>query len=230
MGNSEYNLITFLFKNPDLAAVLGVFALILTIAGYFSNKKRANVEETLLGSFGLNKEVSLIKYNNPIIDMPSRGTSIFKDLILSHKDPSLYIFTKTNLPDKYSSAPVTKVFSFSSRNKAIYPSFTLRPEGTFGKYKQDIKYDAHPLFSESFYLVPLGNRENHKRVYKLFDDKSLHDYLLSEMITLLTQPINIESNGKQVFYYWDGFDFVLERFPEVLCVLERFHEKYFNTE
>ena len=64
-------------------------------------------------------------------------------------------------------------------------------------------------------------------LYKLFDDESLHDYLLSEMITLFTQPINIESNGKQVFYFWDGFDFVLERFPEVLRVLKRFHEKYF---
>ena len=114
MGNSEYNLIIFLFKNPDVAAVLGIFALILTIEGYFSNKKRANVEETLLGSVGLNKEVSPIKYNNPIIDMPSRGTSTFKDLIVSYKDPSLCIFTKTNLHNKYSSAPVTKVFSFLS--------------------------------------------------------------------------------------------------------------------
>ena len=229
MGNSEYDIIIFLFKNPDVAAVLGVFALILTIAAYFSNKKRTNVEESLLESYGLDKKVSPIKYNNPIIDMPSRGTSIFKDLIRSAKDPSLYIFTKTNLPGKYSSAPVTKVFSFLCRNKTKYPSFALRPEGVFGKYKQDIKYDAHPIFSKSFYLVPLGSRENYEKVHKLFDDESLHDYLLSEMITLFTQPINIESNGKQVFYYWDGFDFVLERFPEVLSVLKKFHEKYFDT-
>ena len=229
MGNSEYDIIIFLFKNPDVAAVLGVFALILTIAAYFSNKKRTNVEESLLESYGLDKKVSSIKYNNPIIDMPSRGTSIFKDLIRSAKDPSLYIFTKTNLPGKYSSAPVTKVFSFLCRNKTKYPSFALRPEGVFGKYKQDIKYDAHPIFSKSFYLVPLGSRENYEKVHKLFDDESLHDYLLSEMITLFTQPINIESNGKQVFYYWDGFDFVLERFPEVLSVLKKFHEKYFDT-
>ena len=230
MWNSEYNLIIFLFKNPNILAILAVFAVILIVAGYFSNKKRANVEETLLGSYGLDKKVSPIKYNDPIIDMPSRGTSIFKDLIVSDKDPSLHIFTKTNLPDKYSSAPVTKVFSFLSRNKTKYPSFTLRPEGVFGKYKRDIKYDAHPIFSKSFYLEPFGGRENHERVHKLFDDKSLHDYLLSEMITLFTQPINIESNGKQVFYYWDGFDFVLERFPEILSVLKRFHEKYFDTE
>lgn len=229
MGNSEYDIIIFLFKNPDVAAVLGVFALILTIAAYFSNKKRTNVEESLLESYGLDKKVSSIKYNNPIIDMPSRGTSIFKDLIRSAKDPSLYIFTKTNLPGKYSSAPVTKVFSFLCRNETKYPSFALRPEGVFGKYKQDIKYDAHPIFSKSFYLVPLGSRENYEKVHKLFDDESLHDYLLSEMITLFTQPINIESNGKQVFYYWDGFDFVLERFPEVLSVLKKFHEKYFDT-
>ena len=228
MGNSEYDIIIFLFKNPDVAAVLGVFALILTIAAYFSNKKRTNVEESLLESYGLDKKVSSIKYNNPIIDMPSRGTSIFKDLIRSAKDPSLYIFTKTNLPGKYSSAPVTKVFSFLCRNETKYPSFALRPEGVFGKYKQDIKYDAHPIFSKSFYLVPLGSRENYEKVHKLFDDESLHDYLLSEMITLFTQPINIESNGKQVFYYWDGFDFVLERFPEVLSVLKKFHEKYFD--
>ena len=229
MGNSEYDIIIFLFKNPDVAAVLGVFALILTIAAYFSNKKRTNAEESLLESYGLDKKVSSIKYNNPIIDMPSRGTSIFKDLIRSAKDPSLYIFTKTNLPGKYSSAPVTKVFSFLCRNKTKYPSFALRPEGVFGKYKQDIKYDAHPIFSKSFYLVPLGSRENYEKVHKLFDDESLHDYLLLEMITLFTQPINIESNGKQVFYYWDGFDFVLERFPEVLSVLKKFHEKYFDT-
>lgn len=229
MGNSEYDIIIFLFKNPDVAAVLGVFALILTIAAYFSNKKRTNVEKSLLESYGLDKKVSSIKYNNPIIDMPSRGTSIFKDLIRSAKDPSLYIFTKTNLPGKYSSAPVTKVFSFLCRNETKYPSFALRPEGVFGKYKQDIKYDAHPIFSKSFYLVPLGSRENYEKVHKLFDDESLHDYLLSEMITLFTQPINIESNGKQVFYYWDGFDFVLERFPEVLSVLKKFHEKYFDT-
>ena len=44
MGNSEYDIIIFLFKNPDVAAVLGVFALILTIAAYFSNKKRTNVK------------------------------------------------------------------------------------------------------------------------------------------------------------------------------------------
>ena len=74
--------------------------------------------------------------------MPSRGASIFKNPIFSDKDPGLYIFIKTNLSDKYSAAAVTKVFSFLSRNKTKYPSFTLRPEGVFGKYKRDIKYDA----------------------------------------------------------------------------------------
>ena len=113
MWNSEYNLIIFLFKNPNIAAVLAVFAVILIIAGYFSNKKRTNVEETLLRSYGLDKKVSPIKYNNPIIDMPSRGTSIFKDLIVSDKDPSLFIFTKTNLPDKYSTTKQSRLVNLA---------------------------------------------------------------------------------------------------------------------
>ena len=158
---------------------------------------------------------------------------MFKSLILSKIDTNLAIFTW--LVPNYSSWNANqqevqvRVFSFASSKGNKFPLFNLQPEGFYGKFKTSIKYELHTDFSKSFYLTPLGGGENAKKVKELFDDPSLHEYLFSNMTAVFSKHINIESNGKRIFYYWDTHDMVVERFPEIIRELKTLHDKYFDT-
>jgi len=223
----------------DTGASIGLvtFVLVFLAAIHFSKKRRFRVEEALLTDYHLNRTALIINDDNPIIDMPSRKikTGMFKNLILSKIDTNLAIFTWLVPFTNYSSWSAdqqevqVRVFSFASSKGNKFPLFNLQPEGFYGKFKTSIKYELHTDFSKSFYLTPLGGGENAKKVKELFDDPSIHEYLFSNMTAVFSKHINIESNGKRIFYYWDTHDMVVERFPEIIRELKTLHDKYFDT-
>ena len=73
-----------------------------------------------------------------------------------------------------------------------------------------------------FFLKSLGDKKNKLEVEKLFKNFSLQKKLLSK-------PLNIESNGDVMFYYWDRYKFPVEEFEERISEVEFLHDNYFDV-
>ena len=48
-------------------------------------------------------------------------------------------------------------------------------------------------------------------------------------MTSPSNPLNIESNGDVMFYYWDRYKFPVEEFEERISEVEFLHDNYFDV-
>jgi hypothetical protein len=218
--------------DPKLVELL-IFALfviaVLSIL-YIRNKK----ENALLKSFGL--EVSN-EYKK--IDMPpssqslGRGTgrvinfqSYSKPLTSIH-NRNLFIFCWSTPWIKNTSA-ITTVFSLTNKRGRKFPKFICGTRGMLDQIKY-VDYSEHQEFSSKFHLT--SQDETDEEVRKLFDNPSLHEYLLKNKDTGMFSDsiMSIESNGNKIFYYWWNYRVPTKKFPEIISDIENLHAQYFDV-
>lgn len=212
----------------NLLAVLSfVMSSLVVFAFVFIRNQKENA---LLKSFGLkvSNESENFRANKtkPKIDMPPSSQSIvriqsyFRPITSIH-NRNLLIFT-WNTPNGRSSA-AQRVFSLTSKRGRKFPKFICRPEGLFDKIKNDgdIDYLEHQEFSSKFHLTSQDVTD--QEVRKLFDNPSLHEYLLKN------KTMSIESNGNKIFYYWWNYPVPAKKFPEIISDIENLHAQYFDV-
>ena len=190
---------------------------------------RDRKEDALLKSFGLKPskryETFRASKTRTKIDMPPSSQSIariqsYQKPITSIHNRDLLIFT-WNTPKALYHA-TQRVFSLTSKKGRKFPKFICRPQGLLDKIKNDIdiNYSEHKEFSLEFHLT--SQEVTDKEVRKLFDNLSLHEYLLRN------KTMGIESNGNKIFYFWYGNRVPADRFPEIITELENLHAQYFD--
>ena len=119
-----------------------------------------------------------------------------------------------------------RIFSLASKRGKKFPKFICRPEGLFDKIKDkitnddDIDYSEHQEFSSKFHLTSQDVTD--QEVRKLFDNPSLHEYLLKN------KNMSIESNGNKIFYYRWNHRVPAKEFPEIISDIENLHAQYFD--
>jgi hypothetical protein len=218
--------------DPKLVELL-IFALfviaVLSIL-YIRNQK----ENALLKSFGL--EVSN-EYKK--IDMPpssqslGRGTgrvinfqSYSKPLTSIH-NRNLFIFCWST-PWIKNSPALTTVFSLTNKRGRKFPKFICGTRGMLDQIKY-VDYSEHQEFSSKFHLT--SQDETDEEVRKLFDNPSLHEYLLKNKDTGMFSDsiMSIESNGNKIFYYWWNYRVPAKKFPEIISEIENLHAQYFDV-
>ena len=211
-----------------------VFLVLFVIAVLAIVYIRDQKETALLKSFGLkvsNKSENFrANKTKPKIDMPPSsqsillGQSYFKPITSVH-NRNLFIFT-WNTPNGRSSA-TQRVFSLASKRGKKFPKFICRPEGLSDKIKDkitnddDIDYSEHQEFSSKFHLTSQDVTDQDVR--KLFDNPSLHEYLLKN------KNMSIESNGNKIFYYRWNHRVPAKEFPEIISDIENLHAQYFDV-
>ena len=210
-----------------------VFLVLFVIAFLAILYIRDQKENALLKSFGLqvsNKSENFrANKTKPKIDMPPSSQSIvlgqsYLRPITSLHNRDLLIFT-WNTPNGRST-DTQRVFSLASKRGKKFPKFICRPEGLFDKIKDkitndDIDYSEHQEFSSKFHLTSQDVTD--QEVRKLFDNPSLHEYLLKN------KTMSIESNGNKIFYYWWNHRVPAKEFPEIISDIENLHAQYFDV-
>ena len=211
--------------------IFALFVIAVLSILYIRNQK----ENALLKSFGLNASNKIKRFRanetKTKIDMPPSSQSFwgyqyYYKPITSIHNRDLLIFT-WNTPNGRSSV-TQRVFSLTSKRGSKFPKFICRPEGLFDKIKNDgdIDYSEHQKFSSKFHLTSqdVTNEEvTDEEVRKLFDNPSLHEYLLKN------KNMSIESNGNKIFYYWWNHRVPAKEFPEIISELENLHAQYFDV-
>ena len=210
-----------------------VFLVLFVIAFLAILYIRDQKENALLKSFGLqvsNKSENFrANKTKPKIDMPPSSQSIvlgqsYLRPITSLHNRDLLIFT-WNTPNGRST-DTQRVFSLASKRGKKFPKFICRPEGLSDKIKDkitndDIDYSEHQEFSSKFHLTSQDVTD--QEVRKLFDNPSLHEYLLKN------KRMSIESNGNKIFYYWCNYRVPAKKFPEIISEIENLHAQYFDV-
>ena len=144
-----------------------------------------------------------------------------KNPITSEKHPHMLIFLR-EINQGEAGVIETRIFRLKSKINNKFPQFTLRKEGFFDKLRKDIDYRNNPEFSNKFFLKSLSDNENKLAVEKLFKNFSLQKKLLSN-------PLNIESNGDEMFYYWERVKFPIEELPKRISEVEFLHDNFFDV-
>ena len=193
--------------------------LLIFIWGYITRRKKFNKEQVILENMGFDRS----KKNLHMLRLPSRSMWNFvinSNPITSKKYPHMLIYLRIKSEGEF--ALETRVFKLKSKTNKKFPKFYLRRESIFDKLKSDIDYRNNPEFSKKFFLKSLGKEENKLAVEKLFKNFSLQKKLISN-------PLNIESNGDEMFYYWDGVKFPVEEIPQRISEVEFLHDNYFDV-
>ena len=192
--------------------------LIGIIIGHYFNKKRFKEEDILLNKMGFNRTTESLKFS-----IPSKGWFGGKNInpITSEKYPHILIYLR-EISQGEGGVHQTRILRLKSKRNNKFPQFTLRKESFFDKLRKDIDYRNSPEFSNKFFLKSLGDNENKLAVEKLFKNFSLQKKLLSN-------PLNIESNGDEIFYYWEGVKFPLEELPQRISEVEFLHDNFFDV-
>lgn len=193
--------------------------LLIFIWGYITRRKKFNKEQVILENMGFDRS----KKNLHMLRLPSRSMWDFvinSNPITSKKYPHMLIYLRIKSEGEF--ALETRVFKLKSKTNKKFPKFYLRRESIFDKLKSDIDYRNNPEFSKKFFLKSLGKEENKLAVEKLFKNFSLQKKLISN-------PLNIESNGDEMFYYWDGVKFPVEEIPQRISEVEFLHDNYFDV-
>ena len=204
---------------------LTVFAFVCIVFVLMRGRK----EDVLLKSFGLKPSKQYENFRasktKTKIDMPPSSQSIariqsYQKPITSIHNRDLLIFTWNTPGVPYGATQ--RVFSLTSKKGRKFPKFICRPQGLLDKIKNDIyiDYSEHKEFSLEFHLT--SQEVTDKEVRKLFDNLSLHEYLLRN------KTMGIESNGNKIFYFWYGNRVPADRFPEIITELENLHAQYFD--
>ena len=196
---------------------LPIIILSIIISHYF-NKKRFKEEDILLNKMGFNRTTESLK-----LSIPSKGWFGGKNInpIISEKYPHILIYLR-EISQGEGGVHQTRILRLKSKRNNKFPQFTLRKESFFDKLRKDIDYRNSPEFSNKFFLKSLGDNENKLAVEKLFKNFSLQKKLLSN-------PLNIESNGDEIFYYWEGVKFPLEELPQRISEVEFLHDNFFDV-
>ena len=151
--------------------------------------------------------------------------------ITSEHHPNLLIFI-LHANRGGNAVSYTRVFRFKSLKRNKFPKFIIKPERTLDKLKDDIDYEESPEFSKNFFLTAQGDKDNENRVRELFQNRHLQDCLLSQgkpwIFNNKPKLISIESNGDEIFYYWDCIRMSVEEFPGVISEIEKLHNDFFD--
>tara|TARA_B100002052_G_scaffold240976_1_gene225341 strand:- start:656 stop:1267 length:612 start_codon:yes stop_codon:yes gene_type:complete len=193
--------------------------LLIFIGGYITRRKKFNKEQVILENMGFDRSKKILH----MLRLPSRSMWDFvinSNPITSKKYPHMLIYLRIKSEGEF--ALETRVFKLKSKINKKFPKFYLRKESIFDKLTSDIDYRNNPEFSKKFFLKSLGKEENKLAVEKLFKNFSLQKKLISN-------PLNIESNGDEMFYYWDGVKFPIEEIPQRISEVEFLHDNYFDV-
>ncbi len=193
--------------------------LLIFIWGYITRRKKFNKEQVILENMGFDRSKKILH----MLRLPSRSMWDFvinSNPITSKKYPHMLIYLRIKSEGEF--ALETRVFKLKSKINKKFPKFYLRKESIFDKLTSDIDYRNNPEFSKKFFLKSLGKEENKLAVEKLFKNFSLQKKLISN-------PLNIESNGDEMFYYWDGVKFPIEEIPQRISEVEFLHDNYFDV-
>ena len=217
----------FLEYYPFIIPVL----ILIVVSGYFLDKKIFSEEEKFLRAGGFNRKKSVLRFDRTIVNIPSRGfINNYLNPITSEHHPNLLIFI-WHVPGT-TSGGYTRVFRFKSLKRNKFPKFIIKPERTLDNLKDDIDYEESPEFSKNFFLTAQGDKDNENRVRELFQNRHLQDYLLSQgkpwIFKNKPKLISIESNGDEIFYYWEDILISVEEFPEAISEIEKLHNNFFD--
>ena len=193
--------------------------LLLIIRSIYLNKKQFQKEEVILEKMGFNriaKSLNLKLPSNRFFFNPYKN----KNPIRSEKYPHILIYLRVEDAGE-GGAYYTRILRLQSKKNKKFPKFFLRKEGFFDKLRSDIDYRNNPEFSKKFFLKSLEKGANKLEVEKLFNNFSLQKKLISS-------PINIESNGDEIFYYWERVKFPVEELPKRISEIEYLHDNFFD--
>ena len=193
--------------------------ILICLMFFYLEKKKFKKEEILLEKMGFNRSTNTLKLSFPSKSQLNKG--INKNPITSEKYPHILIYLR-EIFDSESVVHRTRILRLKSKRNNKFPQFTLRKEGFFDKLRKDIDYRNNPEFSNKFFLKSLGDNENKMAVEKLFKNFSLQK-------KLLLNPMNIESNGDEIFYYRDGVKFPVEDLPQKISEVEFLHDNFFDV-
>ncbi len=186
-------------------------------------KKRFKEEDVLLKKMGFNRIAKPLNLNLPsntlkgIWNLATKN----KNPITSEKYPNIFIYLR-EINAGEAGTFETRILRLQSKTNKKFPKFILRKEGFFDKFRSDIDYRNNPEFSKKFFLKSLEKNRNKIEVEKLFDNFSLQKKLISN-------PINIESNGNEIFYYWDRVKFRIEELPKRISEVKFLHDNFFDS-
>jgi len=193
--------------------------ILICLIFFYLEIKKFKKEEILLEKMGFNRSTNTLKLSLPLKSRLNQG--INRNPITSEKYPHILIYLR-EISDSDSGAHLTRIIRLKSKRNNKFPQFTLRKESFFDKLRKDIDYRSNPEFSNKFFLKSLGDNENKMAVEKLFKNFSLQK-------KLLLNPMNIESNGNEIFYYWEGVKFPVEELPKKISEVEFLHDNFFDV-
>ena len=192
--------------------------ILICLIFFYLEIKKFKKEEILLEKMGFNRSTNTLKLSLPLKSRLNQG--INRNPITSEKYPHILIYLREIFEE--SVVHRTRIIRLKSKRNNKFPQFTLRKESFFDKLRKDIDYRSNPEFSNKFFLKSLGDDENKMAVEKLFKNFSLQK-------KLLLNPMNIESNGNEIFYYWEGVKFPVEELPKKISEVEFLHDNFFDV-
>jgi len=196
--------------------------LLVIIISNYSTKKRFKEEDVLLKKIGFNRIAKTLDLNLPSNTLKGIWNPVKnKNPIISEKYPNILVYLREMNAGEAGTIE-TRILRLQSKANKKFPKFILRKEGFFDKFRSDIDYRNNPEFSKKFFLKSLENNKNKIEVEKLFDNFSLQKKLISN-------PINIESNGNEIFYYWDRVKFRIEELPKRISEVQFLHDNFFDS-
>ena len=220
--------------------IFALFVVAVLAILYIRDQK----ETALLKSFGLkvSNEYKVLTWRfkkKPKIDMPPSSQSLgrgtgrvinfqsYSKPITSIHNRNLFIFYWLTQFTRNASN-LTTVFSLTSSRGRKFPKFICGTSGLLDQIKY-VDYSEHHEFSSKFHLT--SQDETDEEVRKLFDNPSLHEYLLKNKYKdmLADSIMSIESNGNKIFYYWRNYRIPAKKFPEIISEIENLHAQYFDV-
>lgn len=215
--------------------IFALFVIAVLSILYIRNQK----ENALLKSFGLNASNKIKRFRanetKTKIDMPPSSQSFwgyqyyYKPITSIHNRDLLIFSWITPRGRRGDGMGATqRVFSLASRRGRKFPKFICRTSGLLDQIKY-VDYSEHQKFSSKFHLT--SQDETDEKVRKLFDNPSLHEYLLKEKDTGMFSDsvMSIESNGNKIFYYWWNHRDPAKKLPEIISDIENLHAQYFDV-
>ena len=207
---------------PLQIGLLFLICIVLILFGILYDRKELKKIDKIFKSKGLVIEKLKPPYtfkNN--IHIPSRkslnkGTLAFP--IKSELNESLLIF-KWAIGRKPTRVDHTWVFSYKIQDKPL-PLFTLSPKNSFLNFKKTAIH-VNESFDEKYLLeIPSKcDKDDQKKIIDIFKNIDLQTIILSY------NPISIECNGVEVFYYRKDDNSKLELVPEILDEISEIHNK-----
>ena len=206
---------------PQLGLLLLICVVLILFAILYDRKELKKIHK-IFKSKGLVIEKLKPPYTfKNKIHIPSRkvlnkGTLAFP--IKSESNKSLLIF-KWSIGREPGIVDHTWVFSYKIQDKPL-PLFTLKPKNFFLKFKKTAIH-VNESFDEKYLLeIPSKcDKDDQKKIIDIFKNIDLQTIILSY------NPISIECNGVEVFYYRKDDNSKLELVPEILDEISEIHNK-----